>query len=74
MYRVGFTDQPFTQGVVVSAMHTWSEENGFIEITDKNDLQPGDIILVKPNGSGTYALHTFLFAGAARQKGDVFPL
>jgi len=72
MYRVGFTDQPFTQGVVVSAMHTWSEENGFIEITDKNDLQPGDIILVKPNGSGTYALHTFLFAGAARQKGMYF--
>ncbi len=69
MYRVGFTDQPVTQGVVVSAMHTWAKENGFIEITDKNDLQPGDIVLVKPNSSGTYALHTFLFAGAARQKG-----
>lgn len=69
MYRVGFTDQPKIQGVVVSAMHTWSEKNGFIEITDKNDVQAGDIILVRPNSSGTYALHTFLLAGAARQKG-----
>ena len=68
MYRVGFTDQPFTQGVVVSAMHTWSQENGFIEITDKTQLQPGDIILVRPNSSGTYALHTFLYAGQTERR------
>lgn len=69
LYRVGFTDQPYKQGVVVSSMHTWSEANGFIEITDKDALEPGDIILVRPNASGTYALHTFLYAGEARGKG-----
>lgn len=68
LYRAGFTDQPYTQGVVVSSMHTWSEANGFIEITDKDALEPGDIILVRPNASGTYALHTFLFAGKAKGK------
>lgn len=68
LYRAGFTDQPYTQGVVVSAMHTWSEANGFIEITDKDALEPGDIVLVRPNSSGTYALHTFLFAGKAKGK------
>lgn len=69
LYRVGFTDQPYKQGVVVSSMHTWSEANGFIEIIDKDALEPGDIILVRPNASGTYALHTFLYAGEARGKG-----
>lgn len=69
LYRVGFIDQPVSHGVVVSSMHTWSEANGFIEITDKDALEPGDIILVRPNASGTYALHTFLYAGEAKGKG-----
>ncbi len=69
LYRAGFTDQPYTQGVVVSAMHTWSEENGFMEITDKEALEPGDIVLVRPNSSGTYALHTFLYAGETDREG-----
>lgn len=69
LYRAGFTDQPFTQGVVVSAMHTWAEKNGFPEITDKAALEPGDIVLVRPNGSGTYALHTFLYAGETDEAG-----
>ena len=69
LYRAGFTDQPFTQGVVVSAMHMWAEKNGFLEITDKAVLEPGDIVLVRPNGSGTYALHTFLYAGETDEAG-----
>lgn len=51
LYRAGFTEQPFVQGVVVSAMHTWAEKNGFLEITDKTALEPGDIVLVRPNRS-----------------------
>lgn len=69
LYRAGFTDQPFSQGVVVSAMHTWAEKNGFTEITDKTALEPGDIVLVHPNKSGTYALHTFLYAGETDTAG-----
>ena len=69
LYRAGFTEQPFVQGVVVSAMHTWAEKNGFLEITDKTALEPGDIVLVRPNRSGTYALHTFLYAGETDTAG-----
>lgn len=69
LYRAGFTDQPFSQGVVVSAMHTWAEKNGFLEITDKTALEPGDIVLVRPNRSGMYALHTFLYAGETDTAG-----
>ena len=69
LYRAGFTEQPFVQGVVVSAMHTWAEKNGFLEITDKAALEPGDIVLVRPSRSGTYALHTFLYAGETEEAG-----
>lgn len=69
LYRAGFTDQPFSQGVVVSAMHTWAEKNGFLEISDKTVLEPGDIVLVRPNRSGMYALHTFLYAGETDTAG-----
>ncbi len=61
MYNVGYVRQPATQGVVVSAMAQWCEQQGFERIDKMEDLQPGDIVLVKYNGS--YPAHTFVHAG-----------
>ncbi len=70
LYNVGFTDQPRTQGVVVSSMAAWCEANGFERIDREKDLQPGDVVLVKYNGS--WPAHTFIYAGEARQSGYSF--
>ncbi len=64
MYNMGYTDQPRTQGVVVSAMAAWCEKNGFELVEREADLQPGDIVLVKYNGS--WPAHTFIYAGEAK--------
>ncbi len=70
MYRLGFTDQPRTQGVVVSAMASWCERNGFERITSVEDLQPGDIVLV--NWTGSYPAHTFIHAGESTTPGQYY--
>ncbi len=61
MYNVGYVRQPNTQGVVVSAMAQWCEKQGFEQIDRVEDLQPGDIVLVRYNGH--YPEHTFIHAG-----------
>ena len=61
LYRAGFTDQPTVQGYVVSNMPEWCEEMGFKKITRMEDLQPGDIIFVRPHAQG-FPLHTFMLA------------
>ncbi len=66
LYNVGFTDQPSTQGVVVSRLAEWCEANGFERIDREEDLQPGDVVLVRFNGS--YPAHTFIYAGPSRGK------
>lgn len=61
LYRAGFTDQPLIQGYVVSNMPEWCEKMGFKKITRMEDLQPGDIIFVRPHAQG-FPLHTFMLA------------
>ena len=61
LYRAGFTDQPTVQGYVVSNMPEWCEKMGFKKITRMEDLQPGDIIFVRPHAQG-FPLHTFMLA------------
>lgn len=61
LYRAGFTDQPLVQGRVVSNLPEWCEEMGFKKITRMEDLQPGDIIFVRPHAKG-FPLHTFMLA------------
>ena len=61
LYRAGFTDQPQTQGMVVSNLHTWCEEMGFEKITRIEDLRAGDIIFVRPASDGG-PQHVFMLA------------
>lgn len=69
LYNSGYTDQPYSQGLVVSnplsrsnSLVTWCINHGFTKIESIADLQPGDIIFTKPNGT-TYPFHTFIYAG-----------
>lgn len=62
LYRLGFVDQPFTQGVVVSKFPDWCRGMGFTLLADPEALEPGDVMLVRPHPSG-FPQHAFLFAG-----------
>ena len=61
LYRTGFTDQPLVQGCVVSNLAKWCENKGFKRITKIDDLQPGDIIFVRPDSAGV-PQHVFMLA------------
>lgn len=65
-YRVGFTDQPRSQGLVVSNFFPWCEKHGFEKITKARDLQPGDLVGVRPSANGKYPEHVFMYAGPER--------
>lgn len=69
LYRTGFTDQPLVQGCVVSNLVTWCRDSGFEKITDKSQLQPGDIIFVRPDRNGG-PQHTFMIASEVDKKGN----
>lgn len=71
MYNVGFTDQPKTQGVVVSKMAAWCEKQGFEKIESKKQLQPGDIVLVNPDSNGVPG-HTFIYGGTTDKKSEFY--
>ncbi|MBR3917299.1 MAG: hypothetical protein IKJ59_00995 [Clostridia bacterium] len=47
LYRTGFTDQPYNNGLVVFQQPAWLESLNFEKITDISALQPGDIVFMK---------------------------
>ena len=59
LYNVGFTDQPYEQGLVVRDMAPWLEEQGFKKIDNQSDLKAGDIVFTNPEADGVPA-HVFL--------------
>ena len=59
LYNMGYTNQPESHGLGVGAFPSWCEQNGFQKITDINSLQPGDVVFVNPNSSGSPG-HVFL--------------
>ena len=68
LYRVGFTSQPYDQGITVWPMPDWCEDMGFDLITDKNDLREGDIVFVNPDSQYRPA-HVFMCASTMRDDG-----
>lgn len=69
LYRAGYTDQPLIQGCVVSNLVTWCKNNGFKKITKAKDLQPGDIIFVRPDKNGS-PQHVFMLASETDKNGS----
>lgn len=68
LYRVGFTDQMYTQGMTVGNLDEWCEEYGFKKITNVNSLQAGDIVFVNPHPGG-WARHVFMCASSKGSDG-----
>lgn len=68
LYRVGFTDQMYTQGMTVGNLDEWCEEYGFKKITNVNSLQAGDIVFVNPHPGG-WAKHVFMCASSKGSDG-----
>ena len=63
LYRVGFTDQPSTQGLTVYMFPSWCEQQGFTKITNVSQLKAGDIVFVNPDAQGR-AAHVFMCASS----------
>jgi len=71
MYRVGFTDQPRTNGLFVWSktldehdLQTWCKLNGFEKVENMDELLPGDIVFVNLKSEG-WPDHTFICAGVS---------
>jgi len=61
LYRVGFTEQPYNQGITVFPFPAWCEQQGFTKITNVSQLKAGDIVFVNPN-SNYQPQHVFMCA------------
>lgn len=61
LYRLGFTQQP-AGGITVLNMESYLTKWGFKKASPNNALKPGDIVLMKQNGTTapTAAWHTFV--------------
>ena len=60
-YRVGFTEQPYNQGITVFPFPAWCEQQGFTKSTNVSQLKAGDIVFVNPDGQYR-PQHVFLCA------------
>lgn len=64
LYKLGYTDQPYIQGLCVSGpgLTNWCIDHGFERIDNLCDMLPGDIAFTKKNSIDCPG-HTFIFAG-----------
>lgn len=73
LYRLGYTDQPYRQGLCVSGPHLtdWCIDHGFERVDSVSDLLPGDIVFTKKNAIDCPG-HTFLFAGRSENPENYY--
>lgn len=68
LFRVGFIDQVYTQGMTVWTLGPWCEEHNFEKIEDMQLLQAGDIVFVNPDNKYRPA-HVFMCASSVDENG-----
>ncbi len=80
LYRMGYTNQPYKQGLIVWAppgdlqdLGQWCAANSFTRIDSVAQLQPGDIVFVNVKGEpikngAIAATHTFVHGGWRTEK------
>ena len=69
LYRAGFTDQVYTQGMTVWTLGPWCEEHNFKKIENPEELQAGDIVFVNPDSNYRPA-HVFMCASSIDENGQ----
>lgn len=67
LYNAGFTDQPYLHGLT-DELIPFMLRHGFTEITDMNELMPGDVIYVGYRDQPAPYGHVFIHAGRAAQN------
>ena len=68
LFRVGFIDQVYTQGMTVWTLGPWCEDHNFEKIEDMQQLQAGDIVFVNPDKNYRPA-HVFMCASSVDENG-----
>lgn len=73
LYRLGYTDQPYQQGLCVASprLTNWCIDHGFTKISSVADLLPGDIVFTRKDAMDCPG-HTFLFAGRSDTPGNYY--
>lgn len=70
LYEAGFSEgQPEKHGLMAD-LCPFLRKNGFTEITDKDELLPGDIVYVGYKGQPEPYGHVFIYAGEASRRTD----
>lgn len=67
LFNAGYTDQPRKHGLT-SDLIPFMKRHGFTEITDMDELMPGDVVFVGYAGQPAPYGHVFLYAGKANRR------
>ena len=70
LYRWGWVDQPYRQGLRVASMRfaDWCAQHGFARVERVEDLEPGDICFQRWDANHQPG-HTYLYAGKGPEEG-----
>lgn len=68
LYRAGFTDQVYNQGMTVWTLGPWCEDHNFEKIENPEELQAGDVVFVNPDANYRPA-HVFMCASTIDENG-----
>lgn len=71
LYKLGYVDQPYIQGLCVSGpgLTNWCIDHGFTRINSVAQLLPGDIVFTRKNSIDCPG-HTFIYAGVSVTEGE----
>ncbi len=73
LFRSGIVDQPVKHGKCCSGppLTNWCIEHGFKKIETVEELEPGDVVFVRPSEKGD-PLHVFIHAGKGEEEGKYY--
>ncbi len=70
LFKSGIVDQPVKHGKCCSGppLTNWCIDHGFRKIESIEELEPGDVVFVRPSDKG-HPLHVFMHAGKGEEEG-----
>ncbi len=73
LFRSGIVDQPVKHGKCCSGppLTNWCIDHGFKKIETIEELEPGDVVFVRPSDKG-HPLHVFIHAGKSPEEGQYY--
>ncbi len=73
LFKAGIMVQPVKHGKCCSGppLTNWCIEHGFQKIETIEELEPGDVVFVRPSDKG-HPLHVFIHAGKSAEEGQYY--